>query len=274
MTEELPEKPLLDHVQDLLETVRRILIYVIALLILQLLLPVPWLLPRSYYPLLFYCMNLTNHYMLNFDENVFSKNFARLFGVNGSRVVLISHGWFDSLTAALLLAILISIAVLSPVIALEVYRFVEPGLYSHEKRVVRRYMAFALALFISGVVYGYAVVMPIVFAVAVWLATLGGASLYFSIQEFYQNILLGSLATGIFFMFPLAVLALSKAGIVSYESLNKNWRYIVFAVFALLAFITPDPTLISDIVLGLPFILLYFFTTWLVKRSEKGSKPP
>jgi sec-independent protein translocase protein TatC len=36
--------------------------------------------------------------------------------------------------------------------------------------------------------------------------------------------------------------------------------------------ITPDPTLISDIVLGLPFIVLYFFTMWLVKRSEKGKK--
>ena len=272
MSEELPEKPLLDHVMDFLEMVRRILIYIVSFLILLLFLPTPWLLPKTYYPFLFYCMNLTNHYMLNFDENIFSRNFATMFGVNGSRVVLISHGWFDSLTAAILLAVLLAVTVLSPVIAWEVYRFVEPGLYSHEKRIVRRYMVFALALFVSGVIYGYTVVMPMVFVVAVWLATLGGASLFFSIQDFYQNILIGSLATGVFFMFPLGILALNKAGIISYETLHNNWRYVIFAIFAILAMITPDPTLISDIVLGLPFIVLYFFTMWLVKRSEKGKK--
>ena len=272
MSEELLEKPLLDHVTDLLEMVRRILIYIFSFLILLLFLPVPWLLPKTYHPFLFYCMDLTNHYMLNFDGNIFSRSFATMFGVNGSTVVLISHGWFDSLAAATLLDILMAITVLSPVIAWEVYRFIEPGLYSHEKRIVKRYMFFALALFISGVIYGYTVVMPIVFAVAVWLATLGGASLFFSIQNFYQNILIGSLATGVFFMFPLGILALNKAGIVSYEMLHNNWRYIVFAIFVIFTMITPDPTIISDIVLGLPFIVLYFFTMWLVKRSEKSKK--
>jgi sec-independent protein translocase protein TatC len=272
VSEELPEKPLLDHVTDLLETVRRIAIYILTLFILIVFLPAPWLLLKSYHPLIFALMNATNHYMLDFEHNMFSKPFAILFGVNGSRVTLISHGWFDSLTAAFFLAILISVTVLSPVIALEVYRFVEPGLYSHEKRVVRRYMAFALALFISGVVYGYAVVMPIVFAVAVWLATLGGASLYFSIQEFYENILLGSLSTGVFFMFPLAILVLNKMGIVTYDMLNKNWRYVVFIGYAILALITPDPTPFSDLALGIPFLILYFLSMWLVKKSEEKQK--
>ena len=272
MSEELPEKPLLDHVMDFLEMLRRILIYIVVFLILLIFLPAPWMLPNSYDPLIFAFVNITNHYMLDFQHNIFSRPFAILFGVNGSRVVLISHGWFDSLTAAILLAVLLAVTVLSPVIAWEVYRFVEPGLYSHEKRIVRRYMVFALALFVSGVIYGYTVVMPMVFVVAVWLATLGGASLFFSIQDFYQNILIGSLATGVFFMFPLGILALNKAGIISYETLHNNWRYVIFAIFAILAMITPDPTLISDIVLGLPFIVLYFFTMWLVKRSEKGKK--
>jgi sec-independent protein translocase protein TatC len=272
MSEELPEKPLLDHVMDFLEMLRRILIYMVSFLILLLFLPTPWLLPKTYYPFLFYCMNLTNHYMLNFDENIFSRNFATMFGVNGSRVVLISHGWFDSLTAAILLAVLLAVTVLSPVIAWEVYRFIEPGLYSHEKRIVRRYMVFALALFVSGVIYGYTVVMPIIFSVAVWLATLGGASLFFSIQEFYENILLGSLSTGVFFMFPLAILILNKMGIVSYETLNKNWRYIVFIGYVFLALVTPDPTPFSDLALGIPFVGLYFLSMWLVKRSEKKQK--
>jgi sec-independent protein translocase protein TatC len=272
MSEELPEKPLLDHVMDFLEMVRRILIYIVAFLILLVFLPAPWMLPNSYDPLIFAAMNITNHYMLDFQHNIFSRPFAILFGVNGSRVVLISHGWFDSLTAAILLAVLFAVTVLSPVIAWEVYRFVEPGLYSHEKRIVKRYMVFALALFVSGVIYGYTVVMPIIFSVAVWLATLGGASLFFSIQEFYENILLGSLSTGVFFMFPLVILILNKMGIVSYETLNKNWRYIVFIGYVFLALVTPDPTPFSDLALGIPFVGLYFLSMWLVKRSEKKQK--
>ncbi|MHB9302249.1 twin-arginine translocase subunit TatC [Thermofilum pendens] len=272
VSEELPEKPLLDHVYDFLETLRRILIEFIAFLILLIFLPAPWMLPRSYYPLVFALMNATNHYMLDFNDNPFSGPFARLFGVNGSRVVLISHGWFDSLTAALLLSVVIAAGVLSPLIAYEVYRFVEPGLYSHEKRVVKRYTVFALSLFVAGLLYGYFVVMPIVFSVAVWLATLGGASLFFSIQEFYQNIMLGTLATGVFFMFPLVVLALHKIGVVTYETLRGNWRYVVFAVFAFLVMVTPDPTFFSDLVLGAPFVALYFLSMWLVKREERKEK--
>ena len=124
MSEELPEKSLLEHVMDFLEMLRRILIYIVAFLILLVFLPAPWMLPNSYDPLIFAFMNITNHYMLDFQHNIFSRPFAILFGVNGSRVVLISHGWFDSLTAAILLAVLLAVTVLSPFIAWEVYRFV------------------------------------------------------------------------------------------------------------------------------------------------------
>ncbi|MEM4886315.1 MAG: twin-arginine translocase subunit TatC, partial [Thermofilum sp.] len=98
------------------------------------------------------------------------------------------------------------------------------------------------------------------------------AALLFSIQEFYQNLFLGVLSTGVFFMFPLAVLTLHKIGLVSSETLSKQWRYVVFAIFAILAFITPDPTLVTDLVLGVPFMALYFLSIWLVKRSEKKGR--
>ncbi len=234
--------------------------------------PAPNELPKAYDPLLFYAMNLTKNYMLDFENNIFAYPFAKLFGVSSAKVTLIAHGWFDSLTAALYLAALITIAALSPVTTILIYRYVEPGLYSHERRIVRKYMFMALGLFLSGIIYGYFVVMPIVFATAVWISTLGGASLLFSIEEFYSDIFLGSLATGVFFMFPLAVLTLHKMGIVDYEMLNKNWRYIVFAGYVILALITPDPTPFSDLALGIPFVALYFLSMWLVKRSEQKKR--
>lgn len=265
---ELPEKPLMEHVYDLLETLRRILIAVIAFMIVVLFAPTPWLLP-GYRPVAFYLMNLTNSYVLSFEKNLFARPLATLFGVNSERVILIAHGWFDSLNAAVLLTSLLAVAVLSPYIAYEVYRFMEPGLYPHEKRVVKRYVALGLGLFLAGLAYGYFVVMPIAFVVGVWLATLGGAATLFSIRDFYGNILLGCLATGVFFTFPIAVLTLSRIGVVSYETLSRHWRYVVFATFAVLVAATPDPTPFSAMALGAPFAALYFLSMWLVKKSER-----
>lgn len=56
-------------------------------------------------------------------------------------------------------------------------------------------------------------------------------------------------------------------GIVSYETLNKNWRYIVFTGYAFLALVTPDPTPLSDLALGIPFVGLYFLSIRLVNRN-------
>lgn len=269
--EELPEKPLLEHVYDLLETLRRMLIYSLVFILALYVVPSPLQLP-GYSPLIFDLMAKTNEYMLDFNTSVFARPFITVFGLSGKQAVLISHGWFDALTASLLLAGLLAVVVLSPLHAYLIYRFVEPALYPHEKKVVRKYMIFSLALFLLGSIYGYFVVMPIVFAVGAGLATLGGAALLFSIQEFYQNLFLGVLSTGVFFMFPLAVLTLHKIGLVSSETLSKQWRYVVFAIFATLAFITPDPTLVTDLVLGVPFMALYFLSIWLVKRSEKKGR--
>lgn len=270
-SEELPEKPFLEHVYDLLETLRKMLIYSVVFIVALYLAPSPFQLP-GYSPLIFDLMTKTSNYMLNFNTSFFARPFITLFGLSGKQATLISHGWFDALTASMIFAGLLAIISLSPLYAYLIYKFVEPGLYPHERRVVKRYVVFSLGLFLLGSIYGYFVVMPIVFSVGAGLATLGGAELFFSIQEFYQSLFLGVLSTGVFFMFPLAILTLHRIGVVSSETLSKQWRYVVFAVFAILVVITPDPTLVTDIVLGVPFIVLYFLSIWLVKRSERKSR--
>ncbi len=266
---ELPEKPLMEHVYDLLDTVRKILAINITSIVLLLVLPTPHLLPEKYAPLTFYIMEYMRKVVLLYEENIVLKPIAKVFGVNSSRVILISHGWFDSLTAAVITSAMVTIIALAPVSLYFLYKFVEPGLYPHERRIIRKYLIVIAVLFTAGALYGFYVVVPLTFMIALWIADLSGAAPLFSIQDFYQNILLGSLAIGVFFTFPLLVLALGKIGVVTYATLRNNWRYVLFLTLALLAILTPDPTPTSALALGLPFVGLYFLSMWLLRKTNK-----
>ncbi|MGC9106863.1 MAG: twin-arginine translocase subunit TatC [Infirmifilum sp.] len=265
---ELPEKPLLEHVYELLETMRKILIVWVGIIASLLVLPAPHLLP-SYTPLAFYFMNLTKRVMLSHDEHPITRQLSLTLGLNDSKVILISHGWFDSLMAAVIMSGLIAVTVSTPITLYYIYRFLEPGLYSHEKKIIKKYLFAVNFLFIMGVAYGFFIVTPLTFLVALWIAKLGGASPYFAIHDFYQNVFLGSVAIGIFFTFPLVILALNKVGLVNRETLEKNWRYVILLTLSILVVITPDPTPTSALAIGLPFIVLYLLSIRLIKKISQ-----
>lgn len=266
------EKPLSEHVIELLETVRKILIYNIAFILLLFMVPSSPNFLKGYTPLIFSLMQRVQSDMLSFRENPVAAPIARVLGVNGSEVILIANGWFDSLVGALYLAALIAIVVMGPVTVYLVYRYVEPGLYEHEKRAVKKYLAVIFLLFTAGIVYAYYVIMPIMFAVAVWLTVIGGAKPIFSIQDFYDTILVGCVSTGVMFMLPLFILLIAKLGFINSETLKRNWRMVTFATFAITAIITPDPTPVSMLALSVPFVALYTASVWLVERAEKKER--
>jgi len=263
------EKPITEHVIELLETLRKIIIYNIAFILLLFLLPSSPNISNGYVPLIFTLMQRVKNDMLEFRANPVAAPIAGVLGVNGSEVILIANGWFDSLIGALYLAALLAVIVMGPVTIYLVYRYVEPGLYEHEKRAVKKYLAAIFGLFTAGIVYAYYIIMPIMFAVAVWLTVIGGAKPIFSIQDFYNTILIGCLSTGVMFMLPLFLLLLARLGFITSETLRKNWRIVTFATFAVTAIITPDPTPISMMALSIPFVALYTLSLYLVEKAEK-----
>ncbi len=269
MSEEGEEKPLTEHLVELLETLRKIIIYNIVFILLLFMVPSSPNFLQGYTPLIFSLMQRVQRDMLDFNTNPVARPIARVLGVKGGDVILIANGWFDSLIGALYLAALIAVVVMGPVTVYLVYKYVEPGLYEHEKRAAKKYLVAIFALFLSGVVYAYYVIMPIMFAVAVWLTVIGGAKPIFSIEDFYNTILVGCLSTGVIFMLPLFLLFLARLGFITSDALKKNWRLVTFATFAVTAAITPDPTPISMLALSLPFVGLYSLSVWLIEKAEK-----
>lgn len=267
---ELEEKSLMEHVFELLETLRKILIYNVVFIALLFVLPSSPDFLENYQPLIFKLMNITQHQILGFEENKIVAPIARFLRIKSDDIILIAHGWFDSLLAALYLAALLAIVVMGPVTVYLLYKFVEPGLYPHEKRIAKKYMAAIFVLFTTGVVYAYYVIMPLMFVISVWLTVIGGAQPIFSIESFYNTVFLGCVSTGLLFMLPLFLMLLAKLGFVTSETLQKNWRMVVFAVFAVTAIITPDPTPVSMIALSVPFVVLYTISIYLIKRVESS----
>ena len=172
-----------------------------------------------------------------------------------------------TLMAALMLAL--------PVVLYQVWAFVAPGLYSHEKKLVLPLVVSSTVLFLLGMVFCYFIVFGKVFA---FIASFAPKSISVAPDiEAYFNFVLGMfLAFGLAFEIPVVVVVLVLTGLVTVEQL-REWRgYIVVAIFVVAAIVTP-PDVVSQIALAIPMCLLYevgiLFAQLITRRkAAEGAK--
>ena len=147
------------------------------------------------------------------------------------------------------------IAFAMPVILWQVWRFVTPGLYKHEKRYALPFIISAVALFAMGAGIAYWTLPKALN----WLIGVGGGNLVtgFSPSKYFQLILYMMLAFGIGFEFPILLIFLQLAGIVSNEWLRKYRRHAIVTVTIVVAVATPSNDPISMLALAIPMCLFY-----------------
>ena len=213
-------------------------------------------------------MNSIRNYMLNFSKPYLT-SLSRILGVkNELNVKLIASGMFDSFIASFHVSLIVALFTAVPIVVYEMYRYVEPALYPHEKRVIKKYLVASYALFGAGALYAYVFLLPLTFYIMTWLAVISGAEPVFTISSFFETVLVGIILTGIFFMFPLFFIGLVSIGLVNADVLRKKWRYVVLAMAIITAVITPDPTPITMTLLLFPFIVLYFMTIAIAEKVQ------
>lgn len=154
---------------------------------------------------------------------------------------------------ALLLAFIIAI----PVVLYQVWAFVAPALYRHEKRLALPLLFSSVALFYLGCAFAYFVVFPLVFGFFTSVAP-EGVSVMTDISRYLDFVMTLFLAFGIAFEVPIATIILVATGITSIEKLKKIRGYIVVGAFAAGMLLTP-PDVISQTLLALPMWLLFEF---------------
>ena len=138
----------------------------------------------------------------------------------------------------------------------QIWRFIAPGLYRHERRVIIPFTVISTVFFISGTAFGYFIVFPPAFKFLVgynneFLTSLPAVSEYFSLA------LRLLIAFGIIFEMPVMMVFLAKAGLVSVSFLNRYRKYAILLNFIIAAVLTPTPDIVNQMMMGIPLLVLY-----------------
>lgn len=151
----------------------------------------------------------------------------------------------------------------------QIWRFVAPGLYRHERRVIIPFTVISTVFFVSGTAFGYFIVFPPAFKFLVgynneFLTSLPSVSEYFSLA------LRLLIAFGIIFEMPVMMVFLAKAGLVSVSFLNKYRKYAILVNFIIAAVLTPTPDIVNQMMMGIPLLVLYelsVLAVWVFGRK-------
>jgi len=160
----------------------------------------------------------------------------------------------------------------APVILYEIWAFVAPGLYSHERRYVVPFVFFSSVLFLLGTSFGYYIVCPYGFRFLLGFAS-HNIQPMLAIKEYFSFSTKLLLAFGFVFELPLFIVFLSKAGIVTPQALSRQRKYAILVIFAVAAILTP-PDVATQIMMAGPLIALFEVGIILAKIFGKKEKLP
>lgn len=163
------------------------------------------------------------------------------------------------------LALFISFILTIPFILYQIWGFVAPGLYRHEKQTISPLLSFSILLFYGGMAFAHCIVCPMALGFFAHMAPEGVAVM--TDMSHYLDFIFGLyFAFGLAFQVPLITFLLIQLGITSVETLQKHRPYIIVAAFIIGMLLTP-PDVISQILLAVPLLLLFEMGLWLAKRK-------
>ncbi len=157
----------------------------------------------------------------------------------------------------------------SPVVLYQVWAFVTPGLYKHEKKYVVPFVFLGSFFFALGIFFGYFVALPVAFKFLLGYAT-DFIKPMPNMKEYLSFTMKFLLVFGLVFEFPVVLLILARIGVIDAKMLAKQRKYAILLIFVFAAVVTP-PDVISQVITALPLIGLYELSILLSRLFGKKS---
>lgn len=150
----------------------------------------------------------------------------------------------------------VGIFLAAPYILYQLWAFVSPGLYAHEKAYAVPFILFGSLFFVGGAAFGHYILFPVAFN---FLGSFGGADVEFlpRISEYFSFYSWFLLGLGLVFQLPVVIFVLSRIGLVSAGFLLRQFKYAVLIAFVVAAVITPTPDMVTQTLLAVPMLGLY-----------------
>jgi sec-independent protein translocase protein TatC len=161
----------------------------------------------------------------------------------------------------------------SPFVLYQVWAFISPGLYRHEKRYVLPFMFSSVGLFVTGGAFGYKIVYPAALDFLIGY----GAQFHpmITIGEYTNLFLTVILGMGLIFEMPILIFFLALMGIVSAGWMWRNFRYSILVIFIIAAIVTPTTDILNMCIFAAPMVALYALSmviAWLVHPSRRRAR--
>jgi sec-independent protein translocase protein TatC len=153
------------------------------------------------------------------------------------------------------LGLLAAVFFAMPYLLYQLWAFVAPGLYRHERRFALPLLVSSVLLFYSGAAFAYLVVFPVMFQFFV-STTPAGVAMMTDMAQYLDFVVLLFFAFGLAFEIPVATVLLVRTGMVKVESMKRHRGYVLLGIFIVAAFITP-PDAVSQSMMAVPMYLLY-----------------
>jgi sec-independent protein translocase protein TatC len=190
-----------------------------------------------------------------FSEDIFTIAAQPLLALMPEGTSMIATGVTSPFLVPFKLVLLLSVLLTIPYLLHQIWSFIAPGLYVHEKRMAGPLLVSSVILFYCGIAFAYFVIFPILFGFFIGIAPKGVAVMT-DIGQYLDFIIAIFLAFGIAFEVPVATFILIAAGVTSADNLADKRPYIIIGAFVIGMVLTP-PDVISQSLLAIPIWLLF-----------------
>jgi sec-independent protein translocase protein TatC len=204
--------------------------------------------------------------------NVIAKPIQVALKAHGYNPQLIYTGPTDYLGLLIKLSIYIGLVLASPVVLYQVWMFVAPALYKHERSAVTGFVFSTVLLFLGGIAFGFLIALPHILGFLVgFQGPASPVAPMIHINDYFDLVLLVLVALGLVFELPVLIFLLCYFGIVTPKFLVQNTKYAILAITIAAAIVTPTPDALTMLLVMVVMLALYFLgvgVAWVALRNR------